>query len=68
MDPATPHICPLCGTDFEGAECHSACPMSRGCAMVKCPACEYEFVEKSGIVNWLTRLWKGTAHDSSAGR
>ena len=47
--------CPLCATDFTGAECHSACPMSRGCAMVRCPHCGYEFVESGRIVDMLRR-------------
>lgn len=47
--------CPLCGTDFEGAECHSSCPMSHGCAMVRCPHCGYEFVESGRITDMLRR-------------
>ena len=47
--------CPLCGTDFEGAECHSSCPMSHGCAMVRCPHCGYEFVESGKITDMLKR-------------
>jgi Fe2+ transport system protein FeoA len=55
--------CPLCGTDFDGAACHSACPMSRGCTMVRCPHCSYEFVESGRIVDmlrrWIRRTPKG---------
>jgi Fe2+ transport system protein FeoA len=47
--------CPLCGTDFRGAECHSSCPMSPGCAMVRCPHCAYEFVESGRIADMLRR-------------
>ena len=47
--------CPLCGTDFVGADCHSACPMSRGCAMVRCPHCAYEFVESGRFTDMLRR-------------
>jgi len=47
--------CPLCGTDFSGADCHSSCPMSRGCAMVRCPRCGYEFVEGGRIANMFRR-------------
>ena len=47
--------CPLCGTDFAGAECRSSCPMSRGCAMVRCPRCGYEFVESGKFVDMLLR-------------
>ena len=47
--------CPLCGTDFEHADCRSACPMSRGCAMVRCPRCGYEFVESGKLADMLRR-------------
>lgn len=47
--------CPLCGTDFDGAQCHSSCPMSRGCTMVRCPHCGYEFVESGRFTDMLRR-------------
>lgn len=47
--------CPLCSTDFDGAQCHSACPMSRGCTMVRCPHCGYEFVESGRFTDMLRR-------------
>lgn len=47
--------CPLCGVDFTGAACRSACPMSRGCTMVRCPQCSYEFVESGKITDMLLR-------------
>jgi Fe2+ transport system protein FeoA len=47
--------CPLCGTDFTGAECHASCPMSRGCTMVRCPHCTYEFVESGRFADMLRR-------------
>ncbi|HEY6842921.1 MAG TPA: FeoA family protein [Thermoanaerobaculia bacterium] len=47
--------CPLCGTDFTGAECHSSCPMAKGCTMVRCPRCSYEFVESGRIADMLRR-------------
>ncbi len=49
------HECPLCGTDFTGSECHSSCPMARGCSMVRCPRCSYEFVESGRFVDMLLR-------------
>ncbi len=62
--------CPLCGLDFEGVACHSSCPMSHGCEMVRCPRCGYEFVEEGWIVKKLRRLAaaieKARNHDSSA--
>jgi Fe2+ transport system protein FeoA len=47
--------CPLCGTDFAGAECHTSCPISKGCAMVRCPHCGYEFVESGRFTDMLKR-------------
>lgn len=49
------HECPLCSMDFTGEECHSACPMARGCAMVRCPRCGYEFVESGRFIDMLRR-------------
>lgn len=42
--------CPLCSLEFEEATCHASCPLARGCAMVRCPRCNYEFV-KEGFVS-----------------
>lgn len=55
MNDDRPFECPLCGTDFQGAACHSACPMSRGCTMVRCPHCGYEFVESGRFTDMLRR-------------
>ena len=48
-------ICPLCSTDFDGGQCRSSCPMSRGCAMTRCPHCGYEFVESGRFTDMLLR-------------
>lgn len=52
--------CPLCSNTFggNGEKCHSSCPMSKGCNMIKCPRCNYEFVEDSSIVNMFRKLFK----------
>jgi Fe2+ transport system protein FeoA len=55
MNDARVFECPLCGTDFEGATCHSSCPMSSGCTMVRCPHCGYEFVESGKLIDMLRR-------------
>ena len=47
--------CPLCATDFEESDCHSSCPLARGCTMVRCPHCGYEFVESGKIADMLRR-------------
>ncbi len=52
---ARAYECPLCGTDFTGAACHSSCPMSKGCTMVRCPHCGYEFVESGKFTDMLLR-------------
>jgi len=57
------NVCPLCGIDFEGAQCHSSCPIAHGCAMVRCPSCGYEFVEE-GFVTRLVR-WLRKEHSMS---
>lgn len=49
------HECPLCGTDFDGTECHASCPIATGCAMVRCPHCGYEFVESGRFTDMLRR-------------
>ena len=59
--------CPLCGTDFEGTDCHSSCPMSGGCTMVRCPRCGYEFVESGRLVDMLRR-WIRRAPAARCGR
>ena len=60
--------CPLCNTDFEGTECHSSCPMSKGCAMVRCPHCGYEFVESGRITDMLKRwIRRGPAKNAAEG-
>ncbi|HEY3052768.1 MAG TPA: FeoA family protein [Thermoanaerobaculia bacterium] len=55
MNEERTYECPLCGTDFEGARCHSSCPISRGCTMVRCPHCSYEFVESGRFTDMLRR-------------
>lgn len=51
------YVCPLCALDFAGRSCHLACPISRGCAMVRCPRCGYEFVEDGRVARWLRRMF-----------
>jgi hypothetical protein len=58
------HDCPLCGLDFAGAACHSTCPFSKGCEMVRCPRCAYEFVEKGFVVSMIRRLFRSPERTS----
>jgi hypothetical protein len=50
--------CPLCAVDFENAGCPPACPLSHGCAMMRCPRCGYEFVEDGPLAKWVRRIFK----------
>lgn len=52
------HYCSLCSHTFRGAECHSGCPFARGCKMIRCPRCGYEFVDESSVVNWFKRTFR----------
>ncbi len=51
--------CSLCGKVFKKnqAAC-SACPMHKGCNMIRCPNCGFEFVEESQIVNFFKNIFK----------
>ncbi len=55
-------ICPLCGFEYDetALDCHAACPMAQGCAIVCCPNCGYQSVDesKSGLAKLLRRLLK----------
>ena len=66
MNETKTHECPLCGLDFAGEECHSSCPMARGCAMIRCPRCNYEFVESGRFLDMLRR-WVRRAPACRAG-
>jgi hypothetical protein len=54
------YTCPLCMNRFggNGELCHSSCPMSHGCKMIKCPNCSYEYVEDSVVVDFFRKLFK----------
>lgn len=50
--------CPLCNSEFDpGREnCHTSCSFNKGCTMIKCPYCDYEFLTESKTVNLLKSL------------
>lgn len=62
-------ICPLCGFEYDetALDCHAACPMAQGCAIVCCPNCGYQSVDesKSALAKLLRRLLK---HEPPAAR
>ncbi len=62
--------CPLCGFGFEpeDALCAHGCPLRSHCALVRCPACDYEFAEQARPVSWLRRLLGGGAPQEAEGQ
>jgi hypothetical protein len=60
--------CPLCAIDFDEAICPPSCPMSHGCAMVRCPRCGYEFVEDGAIAALFRRLFKRSERNAASTR
>lgn len=49
--------CALCGARFtHGEKVCGSCPLNRGCDVVRCPNCGYQFPRESAIVRWVTRL------------
>ncbi len=52
----TVFTCPLCGGEFtHGERACGGCPMARGCDILVCPHCRYQFPRSSWIVDWFTR-------------
>ena len=51
--------CPFCGWEFDSTDesCHSGCPLSGKCSMVKCPRCGYEFINESRTVDFIKSLF-----------
>jgi hypothetical protein len=61
--------CGLCGASFtreEAESCKKGCPISRGCGMVTCPSCGYEFPPESKVVSALSRLFRGRREADAA--
>jgi DNA-directed RNA polymerase subunit RPC12/RpoP len=50
--------CPLCGFESEKLDtlCAHGCPLGGSCNFIRCPGCQYEFLEKPRKVSWLMRL------------
>ena len=63
-------ICPLCGFEFEAedAVCAHGCPMRSHCALVRCPACDYEFAERPERGSWLARLLGRRQEETAEGQ
>lgn len=53
--------CALCGYEFDRADlqCHAACPLADGCAIICCPQCGYQVVdEDQSLAARLLRRWQ----------
>jgi hypothetical protein len=51
--------CGFCGHEFDPSDAQSgcaACPMARGCHLVRCPRCGYEMPPESKLVGWLRKV------------
>ena len=50
--------CPLCQAEFDPdhENCHTSCAFAKGCTMLQCPYCDYEFLTESKTVNLLKSL------------
>ncbi len=66
MNDCESHVCPLCSLDFNGAVCHSSCPFAKGCNMIRCPRCGFEFVEEGMMVSLVRRLFGASRERNSA--
>ncbi|MFQ5350160.1 MAG: hypothetical protein ACE5EG_06945, partial [Thermoanaerobaculia bacterium] len=62
--------CPLCGFGFESEDalCAHGCPLRSHCALVRCPACDYEFAEQPDRGPWWRRLLRGGPPASESDR
>ena len=57
---ATTFTCALCGGRFQhGLQVCSACPLSGGCDLVRCPHCGYQFPRTSALVELGRRVLRG---------
>ena len=50
--------CPLCQAEFDphSENCHTSCSFAKGCTLIQCPYCDYEFLTESKTVNLLKSL------------
>lgn len=62
--------CPLCSAEFDAdrENCHTSCQFNKGCSMIKCPYCDYEFLTESKTVNFFKSLFaKASKEERHAG-
>jgi hypothetical protein len=51
--------CGFCGLEFDihqAEQACGACPLVKGCHLVRCPRCGYEMPPEGKLVGWLGRL------------
>ncbi len=48
--------CPLCSHHFADQAGCRGCGLLSNCALVRCPNCGYEFVERSRVVDFINRV------------
>ncbi len=61
------HKCPYCGYEFDGSAdyCQGACPLAKGCNMIMCPNCRYEFVPaESKTINFFKKIFSRSKQSS----
>jgi hypothetical protein len=49
-------ICPLCQHQFDESNACKGCGIVKGCTLIKCPNCGYEFVEESKTLSLIKRI------------
>ncbi|MBI2066953.1 MAG: hypothetical protein HYW02_06770 [Deltaproteobacteria bacterium] len=64
--------CPLCQKKFDESTCCIGCGLRKGCTLIRCPSCQYEFVERSALVDLFQRVvralrrWYGGKDEKTA--
>ncbi|MGB8648185.1 MAG: hypothetical protein WCF84_23310 [Anaerolineae bacterium] len=51
--------CGFCGCEFDPAAAPvacAACPVARGCHLIRCPHCGYEMPPEPALFKWFRRL------------
>ncbi len=60
--------CGFCGLEFQktqAVQACSACPLTPGCHLIRCPRCGYEMPPESKLITWLRGLRRGRLQAST---
>lgn len=49
-------VCPLCQFSFDSRKACGGCGVVKGCMLIRCPKCGYEFAEESKIVEGIKTI------------